>query len=570
MKSSLGSSRSNTSIKEEQSFDLYTASFSRALKIRKEDIGPIVLAVVVVAICLTTCLISYFVVLSEQEANAAAVLASIQLSTINNVQIALTSSFAYIQSIGNFFQYSAGEVNYTSQFIPLLYAQGFPMILSGMYYGERVLDKNKAYFTQKMRAKGGIYTNFTIHKEYVPPGVNLNYFQPYDAAEYYPIIMSVSSVPNYTGAFIGWDWYQVSENVQALNILNDTLQPSMTQATVIPFSPTPQGPQLIVFETVVIMVPVIDIATNTLKGFIAGSIYLNNIISDATNSSILTDIFYAIYDTNATEDGNGGLIYSSNQYYNNSDVSAILNSAPFRTVQTFQYVNRIYSTVFAPTPNFISNNSSFLKYVGIIISIIVCLILLGGCLVLFFVNRLRKSIIQRQQSRKHFESLKETYERTQELLNRLANQEAKTRSTLDSIPQFVVILNRAGRILQTNKTFDKLFGFSEAQLQKGLYIGTLFTKLDSGFFNDAKYVSTEEETVFLHILATSNEGHEVQVSTVLKTLNSLAEKKVDSLLASHMISPNEVEMNEEEEAFTLIGEPISKIEDKIILNLLNK
>jgi PAS domain S-box-containing protein len=546
-------------------------SVASALKTSKEDIGIVILAVIIILLCLLACLLSYFLVLNQQQYDSATVLASLQTTAINNVQVALATNVAYMQSLANFFQYTIGSVNFTTQFIPLVYAQGFPAILSGVYYGARVLNADKAAFTQSLRAEGGIYTNFTIHYEYVPPGTPIPYYQPYTAAEYYPILMSVSPVPGYTGAFIGWDWFQVPENVNAIIRMNSTLQPTLTAATVIPSGPpAPNTPQIIIFETVALLVPVLNTTTNTVQAFVSGSLFLNTLISNALNSTVLNDIYYAIYDTNTT-DGNGGLVYSSNQYYNNTDVMAIINSAPYNLVQTFSYVDRTYSAVFAPTPQFISNNSNFMKYVGIIVSIIISLVLLTGCIVLFFLNKLRRSIALRKKSKKHLQSLTETYQKTQSLLTRLANQESKTRAAFNSIPQFIIVLNSNGKILQTNKVFDRLFGFSEETLQKGMYINTIFTKLESNFFNNATYLSTNQESTFLHVVATSNEGKDIPVSISIKKLEEESTEQTNAVPSpvSELESPSDIEV-EEGEAFTVVGEPIAKEETNRVINLLNR
>jgi PAS domain S-box-containing protein len=550
------------------STDTYSISlFSDSCGLHKSDAGSLILALIVVALCLAACLISFFVVRQQDSVDARASLDTIQARALSALQISLDNSFVYIQSVANFFQYSLTEVDFMQQFMPLVNAQGFPSFVTGLYYGEKVLNADKTAFTQKMRAKGGLYANFTIHKEFVVPGASSTRpFVPYTAPEYYPITMSVGPW-TFAPPFIGWDWYTVSANVDTLEKLNTTGKFSLAEVVPV-LLPNSTSPPLRMRSSVVVMIPIFNRTTKAFTSFISGSLFIENIINQGLDAKIISDINVAVYDTNSTS--NGGLVHTSNSYFYNSDILPLLSAAPFRSEVTIPVVDRIYRIVFWPTQNFIAAHSGINKYIGIIISIIACLILLCACLALFFINRLRLSMKQRDNSRRHLTSLKDTYSKTQTLLTRLAKQEAKARATVDSVIDFVVIVNNAGRILHANSSFDRMFGYSENNLQKGLQLTTVFCLLDSRFYSDEKYLSNDQKEIYIHTNATTNEGRDIPSAIIIKSLNIEKVKKIDETPSDVTVTIDSPHPEEDEEAYAIVGRPLEQIQAKTIIEVFPK
>jgi hypothetical protein len=73
--------------------------------------------------------------------------------------------------------------------------------------------------------------------------------------------------------------------------------------------------------------------------------------------------------------------------------------------------------------------------------------------------------------------------RLKELLERIEIQERKTRSTMNAIRDFVICVNKKGRIIRSNSSFDKIITAEMGPLHReDMYIGAIFPDLDPFFF----------------------------------------------------------------------------------------
>jgi PAS domain-containing protein len=550
---------------------------SSLLKFKKQDFSAVIMAIIVVFICLLSCLLSYFLVLTKDVQRAYTAMQATHAATLKNFQNNLDSALLSVQALSNYQQYTQ-HTDYSSAWLPIVFNDGYPKYLSGLLYAERVFDQDKDQFIQQVRARGSLYSNFTIYTSEGFSIVSTGYLTP--ASEYYPI--TLTAFPAFVEASfsagydrtkqigaLGWNW-DFSINHPTIVRINSTKEPS---AQNIQRFTLPNNPTLMGNATITCMWPILDVyntSVNTMKGIISGTLQLDNIIAITLDSSL--PIYVSIYDMNNTNDGNNGLAYSTNLAASDSDVISYRNAAAFSMSGTVTFLDRVLKVTFTSTDAYLSTYSGTDRWIGVIVSAIACVILLGCCVALFFVNRLRLSISQRLQSKRAILSLKDSHERTKLLLDRLVRQEAKARATVDAVPDFVLIINKVGRVLQTNRNFDHLFGYSDVMLQQGLNTGLIFTALESSFFKNPIYCSTDDEETYIQTLGSTNSGKDIEIMMVVKSLLGVTVKQIGSDIMSLATEAPDAKDNnaEEEEAYTIIGRAVTIDENKKIITCMKK
>jgi PAS domain-containing protein len=69
-------------------------------------------------------------------------------------------------------------------------------------------------------------------------------------------------------------------------------------------------------------------------------------------------------------------------------------------------------------------------------------------------------------------------------VEKMMNQERKTRATLDALDDIVVTASAEGLIFNTNQAFDSFFGFTDLEMQKGIMLNILFENQPFNFFKN--------------------------------------------------------------------------------------
>jgi PAS domain-containing protein len=103
--------------------------------------------------------------------------------------------------------------------------------------------------------------------------------------------------------------------------------------------------------------------------------------------------------------------------------------------------------------------------------------------VLVFARRLLYTRKLREMDKAKVIILEQSQIRLQELLHRISIQENKTRSAVNAIRDFIICINKKGRIIESNSSFDKVFTKEMGNMnQDEMYVGTLFPELGDYFF----------------------------------------------------------------------------------------
>lgn len=181
-------------------------------------------------------------------------------------------------------------------------------------------------------------------------------------------------------------------------------------------------------------------SNNTWIGIASVTIRIDDMIVNSIPDLSARSVHVAVFDSNYTKgDPEQGFIVSSQPGPNNITlVTAAQNNITIQQAQflesgKFVFFDRVFSVVFIPTPLYINSFSSFQKWVPVIVSSILTLILIAACVVLLFLRRMHRAKKQRADSRKQMKILRENQESLRELLNRIVAQEHKTRATISKL-----------------------------------------------------------------------------------------------------------------------------------------
>jgi PAS domain-containing protein len=157
-----------------------------------------------------------------------------------------------------------------------------------------------------------------------------------------------------------------------------------------------------------------------------------------------------------------------------------------------------FAFIFTPTDRFFNKVQTADRWIGLFVPLALCVILIVGALIFARVIYYNKAMLEKDNERVVI--LEEAQEKLQIMLNRIAIQDKKTRQTINAIQDYIVCTNTKGRILSTNTAFDTTFSYKSNELERGVYIGSLFPQLDRLFFIDLQgTVDTFAKTRFLQI-----------------------------------------------------------------------
>jgi hypothetical protein len=134
--------------------------------------------------------------------------------------------------------------------------------------------------------------------------------------------------------------------------------------------------------------------------------------------------------------------------------------------------------------------------------------------------------------------------RLQELLNRISVQEKKTRSAINAIRDFIITVNKKGRILHSNTSFDKLFVHNGITSQDHAHINGVFTELENNFFKKMKP---------LEVVNTSIKRNEEAPIPIQISVTSLKQDGLDYAPPTNDLVSDLFDEDDNEEAFIIVA-----------------
>jgi PAS domain-containing protein len=436
----------------------------------KHDILPLVLGIIVIALGVTAALLSFFLLRNAETEIARIALNTSSQDVSRALSNAAASVVAVVQATATFFQVSKTPITLYDQFSPYILSSGsFPKYLSGISYIRAVPVEETDSFVAQMQSMGGDYVDFAItgrdaaNKPIPPiwtplrgivvqttPIANMKLLNGYDInTDYEKNLTMIRALATGTPAATGRIQTATKSDI---NVATAVFQSITNQTSMKPYA------------------------------IIAGSIVMNQLISEAL-SSISRKFYVSVFDTNSTSDP---FVYStastSAAGISSKQNAEMISSAPFVSSANLTFGDRILSVTLIPQNDYIEQYSTSQRYIALVLSLALMVVLLIGVVILYFTRKLLIARQKRRATSVQIDLLKTNQTALRVLLDRIANQESKTRAVINSLPDLICVITATGKILQTNQAFDHEFPFNQQEMEKGVYTWDIFTELSSDFF----------------------------------------------------------------------------------------
>jgi PAS domain-containing protein len=227
---------------------------------------------------------------------------------------------------------------------------------------------------------------------------------------------------------------------------------------------------------------------NMTTGFTMTSILPINLIQSALGN--ITDVLMvSMYDDtpDVANDTSLNFIWGSTQSLIITNASATVDqaqikAAPFQAIGRFPLADRTMRVVFLPTQRFMDSFTGQTKWIALIVSLVIMLILDTLCVVWYFMLRLRRSRVARAMQQHRFHVLQDSHEKQGAMLVRFMEQERINRTTLDAVSEIIISCTYDGLIVHTNSAFEKHFPKESSATQ--VYASSLFEGVDAHFFRN--------------------------------------------------------------------------------------
>jgi hypothetical protein len=505
---------------------------TNSMFVSKRDIGPLILAAVILLLGLAVCLITYFTVATKEvydtqkalEADSVAALADIQASFD---QITITAKYIYSLFDGSPL---ANQIT-QEQFNKFILSEDgdFPAYLYSVSYSPLVMDEDRDAFVASQRALGGKYANYEIKSRNAVRG----------KADYYtPITLYV---PDSSNSSIGLDLSATATIASLISQANLTDRSALSSRYLLAAG----------YGNLIIFAPY-QVGANSMVGVVTASIDTLGVVQSAVGSKLLNSgVDISLFSLNYTTNPQGNFAYStiSDDAVNGTAATAIAG-AQCVTEGRVTLSNNVFRVVFSSTSTYINNHKTFDKYIGIIVSIVCTALLVCACFGIMFLGRITRAMKSRTRGKRRLQAMQDQYSATSSLLERLVKQDAIVRACMNAIPDFIVTLNGFGKITNTNKAFDEIFGYTEQRLENGLTIQWLLPSLESSFYREAKI---DGDMLTIDTKALTAQEVSIDVTIMVRSLQNTVVSDIPNCndLISAAVSDNN--SSPEEHAYVIIG-----------------
>ncbi len=469
-----------------------------------------------VIICTVTLLIGtaigiglYFNYQLQEGTNAKTALEEETLYQQVSVQSILTDAERLGKTAANFYTLSGRSADYLTEYIPFVARSQLLLLgIDAIGVFQRVLLDDITSFTTSTRARSTFYTNFTITGR--DASNNIIPYYPYNTSYVLTMTAPLNTV------IIGYDLASTPVKKAAAEKSLSTGQQACTAYTLTSFSPT---------TSVILYTPIFN--NGEPFAVTAAALIIPTLMANATLPNSLDDKIMHLYDASA----NDTLLYSSIRQdqipYSGVSLSqmttaqhrAMVKNAPFTTTTTVQVADRTWKIVFIPTQDYLNNFVIIGKLVWLIICIFLAVVF--DVILIVFVKRLEMAQQQKKLDKKRSDTLQESQMKIQNVMNRISDTERQIRTTINAIPDFIIVISSTGKIITSNTSFDRQFSFSEVEYQKGVNISTIFSDLQEDFY------ATLGELDEINTIAKSRFLVQIPVQVSVRPLKTNDESEVD-------------------------------------------
>jgi PAS domain-containing protein len=367
---------------------------------------------------------------------------------------------------------------------------------------EAVRAADVAQFITDMKAKGGVYTNFTI------TGIDSNNtvvgYYPYEVSFVKTLIAPLKT----TGNTLGYDASSSDVKTKAIKNSFSTMDVTCSGKSTATFTQS---------NSVTVYAPILQDGIPTAVS--SSVIILSQFMSYSTLPGSLDSVIMQLYDTNET--GSDSFLYSSMTQgqvpYSGVSVDdltydqhiALQSLYPYTVTFTVTIADRIWKVVMLPTVARVAGYTNAMKWVYLFLCIAAALVII--VVVIVFVKRMEYATKTKRMEQARQDLLLSSTDKIQTVMNRISDAERQIRVTIDgmlhccsnllfiAIPDFITVITSDGSILAGNSAFEKQFGFNDVTYQKKINISTIFPDIQPDFYDhteDFDEIATDAKTRF--------------------------------------------------------------------------
>jgi PAS domain-containing protein len=405
------------------------------------------------------------------------------ISAMNNIDIPYTQTSiqAYIEEsltahyfVDSFFTLAASKnrtIDYYNDYLPMITTSNLvTSVINNIVWCNIVPNASKDAFITKVRSLGKDFATFDIFGR---DAANNPIPAPPADIYYVYVMIGPYSKKNSTG-------YDAGSDPPRLLALHNTVATKQIVSTT-PITLASLGGQVPGINTFRLC------SDNTT--FTSVSYRIDYLLTNGITSKSLSDFIIQAYDSSYNATSKGFLFSTqSTESPNMTDQQhvAVMESAPWIGRFDISVADHTWNIVLIPTSSYLSkfvDNSKWVIVVGILIAwvlIIGIVIISAKCLQ--YQHKARKMEVKR------IAILDDYAVKTNEMLERLSQQNSRILTTVNTIPYPICVVNAKGIIVTTNSSFNQQLGYTDMDLND-VSISRILPSLDPLFF------MSNEETI---------------------------------------------------------------------------
>lgn len=462
----------------ESSLSTISTFATSELKLYKWDIIPVILALVALAVCLISGLVGYFVLKNQEIPRAQTNINQIRDYSVASYTTVLNSVLISITMSASLFNISKTEITLRDQFAPFMYSTGeFVPFVWSVSYSHIVKKGGLADFVSYWRSRGGEWAKFNVTGRDPVTNAVIPYVEDKDH------IVIMQTVPLTTHPLIlGYDLGSGPDKYDAYARVMKTNKTAATTKVIL----GNVGAGVVASS---LNVPIFNQTTGEITHMFNAAVIFGSLTNAALNGIIGEDISVTLNDlgVDAENATNPTFLYKTATNY-----SVVPNSVDSRG--RIRLADRVLELVLEPTDRYLERFSSQEKWVPIIVTMVVLLVMWVGCVVLFFGMRMKRSYDSKAKINRQKQVLIGNQEKLRAQVEEVNNREQKALAVIKAFPYPILILNAIGTVIQVNQLFYSKLRYPE-NTNDVLKSTDILPDLSQDFFADINNQNKDVKTV---------------------------------------------------------------------------
>ncbi|KAL0478124.1 hypothetical protein AKO1_008420 [Acrasis kona] len=366
-----------------------------------------------------------------------------------------------------------GTINYYSEFKPFMEkGEIFVKGVAGLQLVSAVTNSERNSFIEETRKMGGLYKDF----KFLDLNTKTNHLVPSAVHEEYFVIIHSAPI-SVSENILGFNVNSSPTESQQVNHCKKTGNDSATEA----FTLVENVRGFVYYS------PIYN-SLQSMVGLCTGVFHVLPLINQAVDEAVVVTIL----DSNLTSSNANQIIY-----YNGVSELSLLDPSKVRrhleSTSSMQYKDSIFladrrwDVYYAPSPSLIVRFDDYEKWIVLGVSIIVSLFV--EFVIVIFIKRIEHNHLLNKLSVDRVNILQETQTKLNHYLERIANKEKESRLILDTIPDFIAIVDDFGEITSANLSFiENVHVTTLANEDYSLNIKSFFPDLKEFFFQEVAFI----------------------------------------------------------------------------------